>query len=114
MLTLLPHASTGTLLLAGMAVVLSLAVVLRLAVVPRLAARPPRGTDPVRAKNLDRWKGRPRAGLFVVGTVARGLATSIPQQTVDGWHQHWKNAPVLPMFRAHPLAFDPGFRKMRA
>src|SRR6202158_3420997 len=22
--------------------------------------------------------------------------------------EHWKSAPVLPMFRAHPLAFDPG------
>jgi hypothetical protein len=23
--------------------------------------------------------------------------------------EHWKSAAVLPMFRAHPLAFDPGF-----
>jgi hypothetical protein len=27
----------------------------------------------------------------------------------------WKSAPVLPMFRTHPLAFDPGvFPAMRA
>jgi hypothetical protein len=27
--------------------------------------------------------------------------------------RHWKSSPVLPMFRVHPLASDPGFRRER-
>ncbi len=64
-------------------------------------------------------KGRPRAGLFVCAHVrASSLPAAATAQVLQPSRnnplmvctRHWKSLPVLPMFRAYPLASDPGFR----
>jgi hypothetical protein len=37
-----------------------------------------------------------------------------PNKPLMAYTEHWKSKHVLPMFPIHPLAFDPGFRMMRA
>src|ERR1019366_10196996 len=58
--------------------------------------------------------GRPCAGLFVwcAGPATRSLPCNpIRNKPLMACSQHWKSARVLPMFRMHPLASDPGFRR---
>jgi hypothetical protein len=61
-------------------------------------------------------KGRPRAGLFA-GKIATMSRLARPaaihrnptrNKPLMACKEHWKSFPVLPMFRTHPLASDPG------